>query len=180
MKTLIVNGSHRKYGNTWRLSRLAHAIALRNESDSEILDLIETPFEFCNGCLECEETGLCVIPDIFTEKFFPKLMEADKLIFASPVYFNMPTAVMKSFIDRTNCLCEFFTENTKTAHLFLVGQADEESLKASQRCFQEYFDIMGFDSDAPQILRIAREPDELQMDTGITEVMESWFLGSFN
>ena len=86
MKTLIVNGSHRKYGNTWRLSRLAHAIALRNESDSEILDLIETPFEFCNGCLECEETGLCVIPDIFTEKFFPKLMKQTNNLYLSGLF----------------------------------------------------------------------------------------------
>lgn len=175
MNTLIINGSHRKYGNTWRFSRFAKEIAKQKECNSEILDLIEAPFEFCNGCLECEETGLCVIQDHFSEVIFSKLMEADKLIFASPVYFNMPTGVMKSFIDRTNCLCEYFTENTKTAHLFLVGQADEESLKSAQRCFQEYFDIMGFDSEFTQILRIAREPDELQMDDTVAEIIETWF-----
>lgn len=178
MKALIINGSHRKYGNTWRFAREVQLAAINCENGSiecQILDLVNYPFEFCNGCLECEETGLCVIDDDFTNIIVPKLVDADMLIFASPVYFNMPSAMMKNFIDRSNCMCQYFADNPKKARLFLVGQTDEVSLTSAKRCFQEYFDIMGFDYESNDIYRIARDSNELVMDISLYNEIKMWF-----
>ena len=175
MKALIINGSHRVNGNTWRFSNFTKEVADRKGIQSEIINLVDIDYEICNGCLNCEESGSCVLNDMYSNFIIPKLKEMDIFIFASPVYFNMPTALMKNFIDRTNCLCEYFSENTKIARLFLVGQADMQSLESAKRCYFEYFEIMGFDAFAEPIMRIARDADELVMDKTICELINNWF-----
>jgi len=175
MKAIIINGSHRRFGNTWRFSRFVREILETRNFEVEILDLIELSYKICNGCLECEESGECILQDLFTDTIIPKLMDAEVYIFASPVYFNMPTSLMKTFMDRTNSLCSYFEENTKKVFLFLVGQADEESLNSAYRCFSEYFEIMGFDSSAKPIMKIARDINELDLDIYILKTIKKWF-----
>jgi multimeric flavodoxin WrbA len=174
MKTLIINGSHRT-GNTSAFSNAAVELIKSIGQSAEIINLRECNLEYCTGCLECEATGECILNDDFNEKILPKLLECNAYIFASPVYFNMLPARMKNFIDRTNPLCGYFEENQKKVAIFLVGQADEESLASAEKCLLEYSQIMNFEIMGDSILKIARDIGELVIDDSIKEVVAEWF-----
>ena len=174
MKVLILNGSHRPSGNTWRFSRFAEEVLKEQNHEVKIIDLEASNVKLCCGCLTCEESGKCIFDDDLSEKIVPAIEEADLIIFASPVYFDMPTTLMKNFIDRSNSLCGYFAENKKQVACFLVGQADEGSLSFAYECYKEYFMIMDLPIAGEPIMRIARDPEELVLDDQLKEEILKW------
>lgn len=53
----------------------------------------------CIGCNKCGMNGDCVFHDDFYI-VRPKLVEADMVVFATPIYYFAPTAQLKTMIDR--------------------------------------------------------------------------------
>ena len=176
MKILVINGSQRKQGNSWRFARYCKDIASAHNHVIDVIDLEEVRFGYCNGCLSCEDDGECVITDAFESAIVPKIKDSDMIIFASPVYYNMPTAMMKNFIDRSNALFKYFEENKKKVATFLVGQADESSLAFAYNCFKEYYAILDLPEVGEPILEIARDPDELVFDDEIKKAIVKWLI----
>ncbi len=176
MKILIINGSHR-HGNSKIFVETAQNILEAQGHSVEVLNLLENRFEICDGCLVCEETGKCVIDDLFTTTIFPSLVSADAYVFATPVYFNGVTALFKNFIDRTNCLCGYFEENQKKAAIFLVGQLDEAegSAVSTLNYLKEYAEIMNFDLSSNNIIVTAREAGTIELTEEIKETISQWF-----
>ena len=174
MNILIINGSHR-IGNTKRFVESAKSILTNKGHKVDTINLLEQRFDICNGCLVCEETGECILNDTFTKKILSALKSADAYVFASPVYFNTVTALFKNFIDRTNCLCGYYEENQKKLAVFLVGQADEDSLNSALGYIKEYSEIMNFDIVEDSICVIAREADELEITDEIQSAVSKWF-----
>lgn len=174
MNILVINGSHR-VGNTKRFVETAQKVLADKGHSVRSLDLLEKRFDICNGCLVCEESGECVLTDAFTTDIVSALKSADAYVFASPVYFNTVTALFKSFIDRTNCLCGYYEENKKKLAVFLVGQADEESLASALEYIKEYAEIMHFEVAENNICVIAREADELAITNDIKNIVTNWF-----
>jgi multimeric flavodoxin WrbA len=56
----------------------------------------------CNACDSCrkESKGSCVINDDM-QSLYPKIRDADGIIFATPIYWFNMSAQMKAFIDRS-------------------------------------------------------------------------------
>lgn len=55
------------------------------------------------GCDKCKDNGgKCAIVKDEMGKIYPKLREADVIILSSPNYFKNVSALMKTFMDRTN------------------------------------------------------------------------------
>ncbi len=55
----------------------------------------------CLGCNGCMRTGTCVQDDDMTREIYPKLLECDTVVMASPIYCYMCTALLKCFVERT-------------------------------------------------------------------------------
>ena len=104
MKLIAVCGSPRKGNTEWMLTRLLqHATALGAETELVLLRRLKV--RGCNGCLKCEaggreREGICTIKDDM-EGVLPRLLEADVIVFGTPVYFEMLSGLLKSFMDRT-------------------------------------------------------------------------------
>jgi multimeric flavodoxin WrbA/putative sterol carrier protein len=99
-----VNGSpHAGAGNTAlmlamigdSLSRLGHRL--------DVIHLTDHVIEYCVGCGYCMEKGKCWVPDDHAA-IIDRLLAADAVILASPVYFFHVTAQMKTFLDRSLAL----------------------------------------------------------------------------
>lgn len=104
MKVLGIVCSPRKGGNTEILVQEALAFARENGAEEvELLTLAGKDIAPCDGCAICRETGNCVISDDM-QGIYTKMLQADGIIFGSPVYFWGVTAQAKAFIDRTYCL----------------------------------------------------------------------------
>ncbi len=59
-----------------------------------------TPCQHCDGC---KKEGNCVIEDDM-QLLYPKIISADKIIIASPIFFMGLSAQTKAFIDRCQAL----------------------------------------------------------------------------
>jgi multimeric flavodoxin WrbA len=99
VKMLAVMGSPRKGGNTDILvSRIAQG-ARAGGAEVEIVRLGECSVQECNGCHACWRTGVCSKNDDM-RRLYPRIIEAEVIVFGTPVYWYGPTALMKAFIDR--------------------------------------------------------------------------------
>ncbi|MCP4270242.1 MAG: flavodoxin family protein [Deltaproteobacteria bacterium] len=100
---LGISGSPRKNGNTELLIREFMKGAMVSGYETELFILTELKISPCTSCDSCQSTGKCVINDDM-QLMHKKLLEADCIVFASPIYFGGVSAQLKSFIDRCQAL----------------------------------------------------------------------------
>ena len=99
MNVLMLNGSAKQNGNTYR-ALLEVGRQLEQEGISyEIFQLGGMPIRDCIGCGKCSEEG-CVFKDDAVNTFIAKAKEADGLVFGTPVYYAHPSGRILSFLDR--------------------------------------------------------------------------------
>ncbi len=99
-KLLILKGSPREKGNSAVLAERAAAGAAQEGWEVESIHLQTMDIRPCDGCDLCRENGVyCVIEDDM-QTLYPKLVEADALLLASPVYWFTYSAQLKLCIDR--------------------------------------------------------------------------------
>ena len=103
MKVLGLFGSPRRGGNTEILLEEALKGAEAGGAEIERLYLTDLKITPCTECHGCDSTGNCVILDDM-QKIYPKLLEADIIILASPIFFYGVTAWAKILIDRSQAL----------------------------------------------------------------------------
>lgn len=96
---LIIVGSPRKHGNT---ARLAAAFAEGAESAGKSVKTLfvsDKKIAPCKGCEYCHGTNECVVKDDMQE-VYSLLVEADTVVFSTPIYFFGISAQLKSLVDR--------------------------------------------------------------------------------
>jgi len=110
MKKLVAFvGSPRKNGNTATLVDEVIRGAQDAGTKTTLFNLYDAKIKPCQGCLVCRKTGYCTLQDDF-QNIFEHIIEADVVVFGSPVYVWQITAQMKLLWDR---LCGLFDENFK-------------------------------------------------------------------
>lgn len=100
MKVLGIVCSPRLGGNTEILVQASLAKAREEGAETELVTLAGKTISPCDGCASCHETGECHINDDMQD-IYAKLLEADGIIFGTPIYFWSLTAQAKALIDRT-------------------------------------------------------------------------------
>ncbi len=103
MKILGLSFSPRKQGNTEILLGEVLGAAKEEGAETELYSVAGKNIKPCDGCWGCRETGKCHIKDDMQE-LYNKLLEADGIIFGTPVYFYNMTGQGKTVIDRTIAL----------------------------------------------------------------------------
>lgn len=96
---LILKSSPRPLGNTATLAEQAANGATENGAKVESVFLPGLDIRPCDGCDFCRAGAACIIDDDM-QKLYPKLLTADAIILASPIYWFTYTAQLKTFIDR--------------------------------------------------------------------------------
>jgi multimeric flavodoxin WrbA len=103
MRVLGLFGSPRRGGNTELLLEETLKGAESEGAEVERIYLPDYAITPCKECHGCDQTGHCVILDDM-QKIYPKLLEADIIILASPIFFYGVTAWAKALIDRSQAL----------------------------------------------------------------------------
>ena len=67
----------------------------------EFISLKDKQVGFCKGCLVCQQTGNCVIKDD-VKGIMDKVIDADIVVWATPIYYYEMSGQMKVLIDRLN------------------------------------------------------------------------------
>ncbi len=100
MKVLGIVCSPRLHGNTEILLQESLTGAREAGAEVELLTLAGKTIAPCDACYSCRKTGKCHIKD-YMQDIYTKLLEADGIIFGTPVYFLTLCAQAKALIDRT-------------------------------------------------------------------------------
>jgi multimeric flavodoxin WrbA len=100
MKVLGIVCSPRRHGNTELLMQESLAGAQEEGAEVELVSLAGKNIAFCDGCHSCEVNEGCHIEDDM-QAIYARLLEADGVIFGTPVYFWSVSAQAKALIDRT-------------------------------------------------------------------------------
>ena len=134
---LILEGSPRPNGNSCLLS---NEFARGAESAGHHVEKLLVSHKKIGGCLGCNACyrngGACVQKDDM-EKVRAKMLAADVIVLASPIYFYSMTSQMKATIDRTYA---FFNDLAGKTFYFLITCAATdasftETMLASLRGF---------------------------------------------
>ena len=103
IKVLGIFGSPRKGGNTDLLLEQALKGAVQEGAQVERIHLAELHVLPCKECHGCDRTGECVVQDDM-KAITPKLMDADIILLASPIFFYGITGWAKALVDRSQAI----------------------------------------------------------------------------
>lgn len=102
MNVVGINASPRIGGNSDILLDKALAGAHTRGTKTEKIILNKLSFSCCQECEDMPNSGECNIADDFRQ-IHKKVMAADVLIIASPIFFGTLSAQVKKMIDRFQC-----------------------------------------------------------------------------
>jgi multimeric flavodoxin WrbA/putative sterol carrier protein len=122
MKVLALNSSPRTGGQSKTEVMLNALVEGMREAgaDVEVVNLRTQKVNNCIGCFTCwtKTPGTCIHKDDMTRELYPKWLESDLVVYASPLYHFTVNAEMKAFIERTLPILEpfFRQQNGRTYH----------------------------------------------------------------
>ena len=161
-KVVAFIGSPRKDGNTATLVNKVIQGAQDSGAETTIVNLYDMNIKPCQGCLVCRKTGQCTMQDDF-QNIFNRIIEADVVVFGSPVYMWQVTAQTKLLWDR---LCGLFDENFKPRYaaksvimVYSQGNPNAESFKASFQTNEAVLKMLGLNVIDTILLTGGRAPN---------------------
>lgn len=139
-KVLVLSASPRIHGNSDLLCDEFAKGAKEAGHDVEKILVAEKSIGYCRACYACKANGECVIKDDMAS-VLQKMIDADVIVLASPVYFYSVDAQLKALIDRTVAR---WTEVKDKEFYYIVTAADEEksSAETTLACFRGYADCV--------------------------------------
>lgn len=118
---LVLSASFRKKGNSDLLCDQFIKGAQQAGHQTEKIHLNDLAINYCRGCGVCNTTHSCVQKDDMAA-VLDKMIAADVIVMATPVYFYTMNGQMKTLIDRT---VPRYTEISGKDFYFIVAAADD-------------------------------------------------------
>lgn len=138
-KVLILSGSPRKGGNSDLLCDEFMRGAIENDNEVEKIRVADKNIGYCSACYYCTDNkGVCVKKDDMAG-ILNKIIQADVIVMASPVYFYSVDAQMKALIDRS--VARWL--EIKNKEFYYIATAAEKGKQAMVRtieCFRGFAD----------------------------------------
>jgi multimeric flavodoxin WrbA len=104
MNVLIVSSSPRRNGNSRLLAEAALEGAREAGHDAELVHLDDHLKHFLRDCRECRDAeGRCTIDDGYPELLRERVLPADGVVFATPIYWYGVAGQLKTYFDRLFC-----------------------------------------------------------------------------
>jgi len=140
---VIISGSPRPQSSCKALCEAFRDGAKDAGNNVELILLRDFNLSYCKGCGACTASHRCVQRDASND-INEKIVGADVLVLATPVYFNNMTGLMKVFVDRLYPIVEDI--HAETYLICTAIDPDEEHLNmvlGSMRAFTE--DMLGLE-----------------------------------
>jgi multimeric flavodoxin WrbA len=148
-KIVIVKGSPRRDGNSAALAEQVASGARAAGADVESFYLHAMDISPCDACDVCQDDAYpgCIIEDDM-QLLYPKLVDADALVIASPVYWFTVSAQTKLFMDRCYALIDedgWSFQGKKVGIVMTYGDSDpfDSGAVNAFRTFQDGFNYVG-------------------------------------
>ena len=122
-KVLVISSSPRKNSNSDALADAFVEGAKAAGHSVEKISLRDKTINFCKGCLACQKTKRCVQHDD-ADLIAQKMLHADVLCFATPIYYYAVSGQLKTMLDRANPL---FPADYAFRDVYLLAAAAENN-----------------------------------------------------
>ena len=169
MKIIVLMGSPNPKGSTSILVEQFRRGAEEGGHAVEVIDVCRADVHPCIGCVRCGYEGPCVQKDD-VEEIRRKLLNADMVVFATPLYYYGMTAQLKTVIDR---FCAYNSSlnsrHLKSALLTVAWNADDwtfEALEAHYKTLVRYINfedkgmVLGYGCGTPSMTQHSKYPQE--------------------
>ena len=133
MKVVVISSSPRRHGNSDLLCDEFIKGALESNHTVEKIFLKEKKINYCTGCGYCYNEKKCVQKDDMAD-ILQKMVDADVIVFASPIYFYTMCGQLKTMIDRC---CARYEEMINKKFYYILTAADS-SKKAIDKAVVEF------------------------------------------
>ena len=128
-KVIVISTSLRAGSNSDMLADKFAEGAKASGNEVEKISLRGKEIKFCVGCLSCQRTGACVFKDDVPE-IMEKVLNADVICWATPIYYYEMSGQMKTLIDRMNAM---YSQDYKFRDVYLLTTAAEEEEETPKR-----------------------------------------------
>ena len=144
MKIVVLEGSPNRNGSTHILAECFRQGAEEAGHLVEFINVAHANIHPCTGCIHCGYEGPCAQKDD-VEGIRKKILDADMLVFATPLYYYGMSAQLKIMVDR---FCAFNSsiqrKHMKSALLSVAWNSDDwtfEALEAHYRTLVRYLNL---------------------------------------
>lgn len=136
-RVLALSSSPRRRGNSHKLAEAVLAGAAAGHH-TELVHLADNVQGLLRNCRECRRSdGSCAIDDGYRDLFLDKVLAADALIIATPIWWYGMSGHLKNFFDRLFCYFAQSYPDHQAVHRALHGKrialvlsAEENNLSA--------------------------------------------------
>ncbi|WP_294591382.1 flavodoxin family protein [uncultured Bacteroides sp.] len=133
-KVLILSSSPRRGGNSDTLCDEFMRGAKESGNQVEKIFLKDKHINYCTGCSVCSMHGKPCPQKDDANEIVEKMIAADIIVMATPVYFYTMSAQMKTLIDRT---CARYLE-IKDKEFYFIISAAETSIPMMERTIESF------------------------------------------
>jgi len=128
-KVIVISTSLRHGSNSDMLAEKFVEGAKAAGNDVEKISLVGKNIQFCKGCMGCQKLGRCVIKDDVND-IMVKVLKADVVCWATPIYYYEMSGQMKTLIDRMNAMYE---QDYQFRDVYLLTTAAEDETETPKR-----------------------------------------------
>ena len=128
-KVVVISTSIRAGSNSDMLAVQFIEGARSAGNEVEKISLAGKNIQFCKGCLACQKLGRCVISDDVND-IMVKVLEADVVCWATPIYYYEMSGQMKTLIDRMNAM---YPKDYRFRDVYLLTTAAENEEETPKR-----------------------------------------------
>ena len=131
-KVIVISTSLRRGSNSDMLADKFVEGAKSTGNEVEKISLVGKEIQFCKGCFGCQKLGKCVIKDDVND-IMAKVLEADVVAWATPIYYYEMSGQMKTLLDRANAL---YGSDYHFRDIYMLTAAAEDSHEVPQRAIE--------------------------------------------
>lgn len=128
-KVVVISTSLRAGSNSDMLADEFIAGARAAGNNVEKISLVGKNIQFCKGCRACGKLGKCVIKDD-ADGIMRKVLDADVVCWATPIYYYEMCGQMKTIIDRMNAM---YYLDYKFRDVYMLSTAAEDEPEVPKR-----------------------------------------------
>ena len=130
-KVLVISSSLRKNSNSEQLAVSFAEGAKSAGHETEVVTLRDKEIRFCVGCLACQKTQRCFMHDD-ADAIREKMLHADVLVFATPIYYYEMSGILKTLLDRANPL---YPSDYRFREVYALAAAAEDEEHVPEKAF---------------------------------------------
>ena len=124
-RVIVISTSLRRGSNSDMLADKFVEGAKAAGNDVEKISLVDKEIQFCKGCFGCQKLGRCVMKDDVND-IMTKVLKADVVVWATPIYYYEMSGQMKTLIDRMNAMYPL-EYNFRDVYMLATAAEDENT-----------------------------------------------------